>query len=71
MPRYRVTWEPIWHRGLDFLVPGQGSGSRLCATKKDAESFIAKLRHEGVRVGSEAGEEVFGNELKITWTEEK
>lgn len=69
--RYVVTWEPIWHQGLDFLFPGAGQGHRLCADKEAADAFAEKLRREGVRVGEHAGQVVFGSELKITVAEEE
>lgn len=67
--RCRVSWEPIWHPGLDWLMPTQGAGSRLCATRADAEAFAARLKAEGVRVGTRAGEEIFGSELEVSITE--
>lgn len=60
---YRVTWEPIWHQGLDFLMPGQGCGSRIFATKAAASVFVARLKHEGAKI--DMGEHIFGSELKI------
>ena len=71
MARWRVLWEPVWHQGLDFVLPGVGAGSRLCATREDADAFVTKLKAEGIRVGSHAGEEIFGSELKITIREEE
>ncbi len=61
-----VSWEPIYHEGLDFLMPLQGSGRKSFKSKHEADEFAKKLRRDGVQVGSDAGQEVFGNELKIT-----
>jgi hypothetical protein len=63
---YHVEWSPRWHRGIDFLLPGQASGRRTFRSERAAKTFAQRLRDDGVRVGPHAGQEVFGDELKIT-----
>ena len=63
---YRVTWEPVWNRGLAFVRPWQGRGAYECDTLAEARTFAYHLAVEGIRVGERGEEEIDGTDLKFT-----
>lgn len=65
---WRLQWHVPFSPCTDFLLPGQGCGSREFVSKQDAIWFVKKKSANTEKVGPHDGQEIFGHELLFTLT---